>query len=285
MIVVTGSTGNIGRSLVEQLVAQGVPVRALTRDPARAGLPVEAEIVRADLSSAASLESVFKGADALFLNLAAAAGANVGDLVAAAVAAGVRRIVLNSSMAVTGVPEDDTAPIAVWHAEAERAVRESGAEWCFVRGGMYATNALMWADGIRADGLVRGPFPGANAAPVHEADLATIAARALLDPDGTHTGQVYVATGPAGVTFEEQAAAIGRALGRPEVRFERVPFEEGVVLLEGWGAPREFAVDVLRNLEATVGTEALVTDAVSRVTGRPARSFEEWARDHVADFG
>ncbi|MBB5117901.1 nucleoside-diphosphate sugar epimerase [Streptomyces eurocidicus] len=284
MIVVTGATGNIGRSLVEQLVAQGVPVRALTRDPARAGLPAEAEVVRADLSSTASLEALFKGANALFLNLAATRGAHIGDLVAAAVAAGVRRIVLNSSMAVTGVPEDDTAPIAVWHAEAERVVRESGAEWCFVRGGMYATNALMWAAGIRADGLVRGPFPGTTAAPVHEADLAAIAAHALLDPDGTHAGQVYVVTGPAGVTFEEQTAAIGRALGRPEVRFERVSFEEGVTLMEGWGAPREVAEDVLRNFEATVGTEALVTDAVARVTGRPARSFDEWARDHAADF-
>ncbi|WP_087926840.1 NAD(P)H-binding protein [Streptomyces albireticuli] len=284
MIVVTGATGNIGRSLVEQLVAQGVPVRALTRDPARAGLPEAAEVVRADLSAGQPLEPLLDGANGLFLNLAATRGADVADIVAAAVAAGVQRIVLNSSMAVTGVPEDDTAPIAVWHAEAERLIRESGLEWCFVRGGMYATNALMWADGIRTDGLVRGPFPGTTAAPVHEADLAEIALRAFLDEDGTHTGQVYVVTGPEGITFEGQAAAIGRALGRPEVRFERVSFEEGIALMERHGAPGPVAEDVLRNFEATVGTEARVTDAVLRVTGHPARSFEEWARDHVADF-
>ncbi|MFE0045910.1 NAD(P)H-binding protein [Streptomyces albireticuli] len=284
MIVVTGATGNIGRSLVEQLVTQGVPVRALSRDPARAGLPAEAEVVRADFSAGQPLGPLLKGANALFLNLAATRGTDMADIVAAAVAAGVRRIVLNSSMAVTGVPEDDTAPIAVWHAEAERLIRESGLEWCFVRGGMYATNALMWADGIRADGLVRGPFPGTTAAPVHEADLAEIALRAFLDEDGTHVGQVYVTTGPAGLTFEDQTAAIGRALGRPEVRFEQVSFEEGVTLMERFGAPKDVAEDILRNFEATVGTEALVTDSVERVTGRPARSFDEWARDHVEDF-
>ncbi|MFE0377633.1 NmrA family NAD(P)-binding protein, partial [Streptomyces inhibens] len=45
MIVVTGATGNIGRSLVGRLLAEGAAVRALTRDPARAGLPAEAEVV------------------------------------------------------------------------------------------------------------------------------------------------------------------------------------------------------------------------------------------------
>jgi uncharacterized protein YbjT (DUF2867 family) len=284
VIVVTGATGNIGRSLVEQLLAAGAAVRALSRDPERAGLPAAAETARADLTSGAPLRPVFEGARAVFLNLAATGVADPGAVIAAAAAAGVRRIVLNSSMSVTDTPADDDNVIARWHRAAEQAVRDSGLEWCFVRGGMYATNALAWAEQIRAEGVVHGPYPDAIGAPVHEADLAEVALRALLDEDGTHLGRTYVVTGPAGVTLQEQTEIVGRAIGRVDVRFERVPFEEGVAWLERTGTPKEVAADLLGFLGQTVGTEPLITDTVDRVTGHPARSFEEWARDHAEDF-
>lgn len=67
MIIVTGATGNIGRALVDRLLADGAAVRALTRDPARAGLPAAAETVRADLTETEDLVPLLTGADALFL--------------------------------------------------------------------------------------------------------------------------------------------------------------------------------------------------------------------------
>lgn len=145
LIVVTGATGNIGRCLVDRLLADGAAVRALTRDPARAALPAGAETVRADLTGAQDLAPLLAGADALFLNLAAGGGQAVTALVDAAVAAGVRRIVLNSSMAVTDTAADDSNHIARMHADVERTVRDSGLEWTFVRGSNYSTNTLAWA--------------------------------------------------------------------------------------------------------------------------------------------
>ena len=44
-ILVTGATGSVGRLVVDELVAAGVPVRALTVDPERAQLPPEAEVL------------------------------------------------------------------------------------------------------------------------------------------------------------------------------------------------------------------------------------------------
>ncbi|MGX8907634.1 NAD(P)H-binding protein [Streptomyces netropsis] len=283
MIVVTGATGNIGRELVDRLVAAGVGVRAVSRDPERAGLPAGVEVVRADLAGGAEPDGLFTGARALFLNIAAT-GLEAGGLIEAAAKAGVRRIVFNSSMSVTDTPAEEEGFIARAHAAAERAIRDSGLEWTFVRGGMYATNALQWAEQIRSEGVVRGAYAGAVGSPVHEADLADVAAAALLDTTGAHLGQAYVVTGPAGLTIAEQVDAIGAALGRPEVRFEEVSFEEAVAAMERAGAPRVAAEDIIRYFGASVGQEALVTDAVQRVTGHPARSFEQWARDHVADF-
>jgi uncharacterized protein YbjT (DUF2867 family) len=51
VIVVTGATGNVGRALVHQLLAEDAPLRALTRNPERAGLPAQAETVRAQFGS------------------------------------------------------------------------------------------------------------------------------------------------------------------------------------------------------------------------------------------
>ncbi len=44
MILVTGASGQVGRHLVARLLAEGAPMRALTRSPATAGLPAGAEV-------------------------------------------------------------------------------------------------------------------------------------------------------------------------------------------------------------------------------------------------
>ncbi|MFE1176828.1 SDR family oxidoreductase [Streptomyces sp. NPDC058773] len=284
MIVVTGATGNIGRGLVGRLLADGAAVRALTRDPVRAGLPAAAETVRADLTAADELAPLLTGADALFLNLAAGGDRAAAALAEAAVRAGVRRIVLNSSLAVTDTPADDAHHIARLHAGLERVVRDSGLEWTFVRGGNYATNALAWAPAIRATGVVRDAHPGARGVPVHEADLADVAATALLDRSGTHLGQAYVVTGPEELTVAQQVAEIGRATGR-ETRVEQITEEEAAEAMAGPHLPKEAALELVRMFGRSVDAPAFpVADAVERVTGRPARTFAQWARDHAADF-
>ncbi|MET7798647.1 SDR family oxidoreductase [Streptomyces decoyicus] len=284
MIVVTGATGNIGRSLVGRLLAEGAAVRALTRDPARAGLPAEAETVRADLTGTDDPGPLLAGAEALFLNLAAGGDRAAAALLDAAVKAGVRRVVLNSSMAVTDTPADEDNFIARLHAGLERAVRDSGLEWTFVRGGNYATNALAWAPSIRASGVVRDAHPDAQGVPVHEADLADVAAVALLDRSGAHLGKAYDVTGPERLTVAQQVAEIGRATGRA-TRVERISEEEAAEAMTGRHLTKEAALELVRMFGRTVDAPPFpVSDAVERVTGRPGRTFARWARDHAADF-
>lgn len=67
MILVTGATGTVGRQVVSHLRERGVPVRAVTRDPASAGLPAGVEVVRGDLADPASLEPHLEGAELVFL--------------------------------------------------------------------------------------------------------------------------------------------------------------------------------------------------------------------------
>lgn len=285
MIVVTAATGHIGRQLVEQLLAEGVTeIRAVTRSPERARLPAGIEVVKGELAPGreGELTALCRGAQSLYLNLAATSGASNRALVDAAVAAEVRRIVLNSSVSV--LYGEEGGLIARSHLDAENAIRDSGLEWCFVRGGMYATNALNWAREIRAGGVVHGAHAQAVGAPVHEADIAAVTARALLDEKGAQVGRAHVLTGPAAVTFAEQAAEIGRAIGRPEVRFQEIPEDEAVAAMTAGGVPEPLAREIVGYFGRTIGEQPLITDEVAQVTGRPARTFAEWARDHRADF-
>lgn len=61
LILVTGATGNTGRPVVEELVAKGCRVRALTRAPQWAALPSEVEVVAGDVTSPADVASAAWG--------------------------------------------------------------------------------------------------------------------------------------------------------------------------------------------------------------------------------
>ena len=66
-ILVTGATGNVGRNVVSLLSGAGARVRALTRNPDTADLPISVEVERGDLSDPSTLENSLRGVDSVFL--------------------------------------------------------------------------------------------------------------------------------------------------------------------------------------------------------------------------
>jgi uncharacterized protein YbjT (DUF2867 family) len=93
VILVTGATGNIGRHLVAGLLAEGAPVRALTRDPSGARLPLDTEVARFDPGEPSTIGAAVAGATAVFVNVTAV-GSVLPGLMDAAARAGVRRAVM-----------------------------------------------------------------------------------------------------------------------------------------------------------------------------------------------
>ena len=267
-ILVTGSTGTVGRQVVSQLLASDAAVRALARQPASARLPAGVEIVRGDLSAPDSLARCLAGVDAVFL-LWPFFTVDAAPPVLEAMAEHARRVVYLS------------APGGLFHAEMERLIESSGLDWTFLRPTGFASNTLGWAEQIRRDSVVRWPSGGAARALIHEKDIAAVAVRALTG-DG-HSRATYLLTGPETLTQIEQARQIGRAIGR-EVRYEELSREAArQQLLAAWGNPA-FVDAALDGWARMVAEPETVTRTVEEVTGARAHTFAEWAADHAEDF-
>lgn len=272
-ILVTGATGNVGRRLVTRLVAARVEVRALTRRPDAVTLPGGVDVVRGDLEDPDTLGPALDGIDRMFLFPVASTADAVAEHAAAS---GVRRVVVLSSDAVT----DGTDTL--YHLPVERAVEKSGMAWTHIRPGEFALNKLdIWGSSIRAAGVVRSAYPTALGVPVHEADVADVAAAALLH-DG-HTGAAYTVTGPRRMTPREQVEAISAGIARPLTLVEVTPEQARADLVEQ-GFPEEIADYLMAFQRRWVDDPPAVSPAVQRVLGRPARTLAQWAAEHVQDF-
>lgn len=275
-ILVTGATGMVGRGVVAELLAAGQRVRALTRRPAEANLPDGVEVVGGDLDDPESLRAALDGVERMY---PFPTGRTARGVVAAASRAGVRRVVVLSG-ALADSDDSEDGYLAVEH-----AVEESGLEWTHVRPGEFAANWLDWADSIRHERVVRRPYGGAVTQPTHEADIAAVAATVLVE-DG-HAGRRYTLAGPEALTTLDQVRAIGAAIGA-EVRFEEVDPAQARTQWIRDGYPEEFVDWIFAMWAESARDPAPVNEEwagiVPLLTGRPARTFTQWATDHAVDF-
>jgi uncharacterized protein YbjT (DUF2867 family) len=269
-ILVTGATGNVGRHLVEELAAAGHQVRAFTRDPRAARLPDGVEAVAGDFTDLASIEAALDGVSGLHLMTtfgpANETVPNSADIAAAAEKAGVRRVTL------------------LWNGyrgPVEEAFAASGLEVTELQPGEFMSNALTWAEEIRSTSTVSEAFGDVRHAPVHEADVAAVAAVALTA--GGHAGREYPLTGPEALTTGDQVAAVSAALGR-EVRFEALSQEAGRDRMRALGYDEATIDFVLGWRAAPPEWSQRPSPTIEQVTGRPAKTFAAWAREHVSAF-
>jgi uncharacterized protein YbjT (DUF2867 family) len=257
MILVTGATGNVGRHVLAGLA--GHDARGLSRRPGPG-------LVLGDLRGDLPLD----GVDMVFLVWPGPDATGI-ERAVDQITARVRRVVYLSALA---------AEQGFW-GTVEKAVEGSPVEWTFLRPGGFATNTLGWAEMIRRDGEVRWPYGAAARSLIHERDIADVAVRALTTDD--LLGQRPELTGPAAVTQAEQAHQIGAAIGREVGWVDLPPAEARRQLLAEWG-DESFVDGALSYWASLVGHPEPVTGTVERITGRPARTFRQWAADHADDF-
>lgn len=281
MILVTGSTGNIGRELTRELDAKGATLRLLVRDPARAeGLPERAERAVGDFGDPSSLATAFAGVDKLFLLTQGIGTHHTAQALAAAEAAGVRHIVHLSSFHVTF---DPIPAMGRWHHEREKIIRASGIPATFLRPGGFMTNALDWLPTIREGNYVLDPVGPGRYAPIDPADIASVAALALTEAG--HQGKEYLLTGDEALTVTEQVRIISETIRRDiEVRPTATAADAVRFRFPG-GAPQALADAITEGFTLMrADTVGLRTDTASRLLGRRPGTFAEWCARHARAF-
>ncbi|GAA2761449.1 NAD(P)H-binding protein [Streptomyces paradoxus] len=270
-ILVTGATGTVGRQVVTELLDRGHEVRALTRDAAKASFPAGVEVVEGDLTEPDGLAPAMEGVTGLHLITfggAAFSPLETGPrILELARSAGIRR--------VTVLHGGGPTPL-------EDAVRaDDGVDWTVLMPVEFMANALDWADGIVAAGEVREPFVDRLSAMVHEGDIGAVAAVALTQEG--HDGQEYVITGPEVLTLGDKVSTIAAAVGR-EIALIELTEEEAVATWRAAGLPEDVVGFLLKAYGDTPEVGRTVSGVVEKVTGRPARTFAQWAAEHADAF-
>jgi uncharacterized protein YbjT (DUF2867 family) len=273
--LITGATGAIGASLVGRLARADHAVRAGSRDPRKA-VGLDAEIVELDLTAPETFDKALADVERIFLYAEPAA---IDDFVDRAERAGVRRVVLLSSDSVEmGNAEHNS--LAQHHADVEKALGGASFSTTVLRPGTFATMTLDWASFVRAGVPVEQPFWGACLDVIHPEDIADVAERALTDDD--LEGLVLPLGGPEVLSFHEQRETLASLLGH-ELDW-REPGRERAVQHLSRHAPLPLVDAILEYWAQLPRHHDEARRSVERITGRPGRTFRQWAGERLDGF-
>jgi NAD(P)H dehydrogenase (quinone) len=269
MIVVTGSTGRVGRLVAQELERLGQPMRLLVRDPSRAPHVERSEVVVAEYGDPSSLARGLHEGDRVFM-VSLWIGGDVrlelhGSFIDAARKARVAHITYLSFV--------NAGPSAVFshareHGATEEMLRTSGVPWTSIRNSMYADDIPGWFD---EDGVAREPGDGAHMSFSYRRELADVIALTLTQSG--HEEKIYNITTPESVSMEELARTAAEVTG-DSYRYQPISDEEWLARWRAQGRP-DWALEAgLSSYESLRSGELdVVSDDYRRLTGREPASI------------
>ncbi|MFC4071004.1 SDR family oxidoreductase [Actinoplanes subglobosus] len=268
-IAVTGATGQLGRLVVEALIARGATpgeIVAVVRDTAKAGglLALGVQVREGDYDRPETLTTAFDGVDRLLLVSGNAVGQRIPQhtaVIDAAKQAGV------GFLAYTSILRADTSPVglAPEHLATEELIKSSGIPYAFLRNGWYIENYAASFGPAIAQGALYGSAGDGRIAAATRADFAEAAAVVLLSGEAG----VYELAGDEPFTLAGLAAAVAEASGSPVV-YTDLPAEQYQAALAGAGVPEQFAA-LLADTDVKIRDGHLDDDTktLSGLIGRP----------------
>lgn len=284
-LLVTGAGGHLGHKVVELLLDAGATgVVAASRDPGKlADLAARgAKTVKADFDDPATLDAAFAGIERLLIISTDALG-TPGQrqrqhlaAVEAAVKAGVRQILYTS---MPNPEPGSLIPFAPDHYATEQAIEQTGTPFTILRVNWYDEVVFLWLPQALASGQWLSSAGDGRVGYVARDDVARAAAAALLS--GVAEGRLDI-TGPEALSTAEIAAIANEVFGS-SITVTRVSDEQLSSSLISAGLPAPLVeLVVAMDANTRAGGVDITTDAVTRLTGKPARSLREFLTENRA---
>lgn len=283
MILVTGSTGQLGRLVIEQLLARVAPDRVVAgaRNPAKAADLAEKGVsVRAlDYHVPETVAAAMKGIERVLLISSSDFNDRPGQhrrVIEAAKSEGVELVAYTSILRAP----DSPMILAQDHRVTEEALREVDVPHAVLRNGWYSENYLMDLPGTIERGVMIGAAGEGRVSPACRADLAEAAAIVVSGQE--QAGKVYELGGDEALSYPEVAQAIAEAAGQPVI-YQDMPPTQYAAALEGAGVPGAFA-GILADSDLGVSKGLLEekTGTLRGLLGRPTTSFGDVVRQMLS---
>lgn len=259
MYVVLGASGNTGHVVANNLLTAGQKVRVVGRNSAHLQ-PLAAqgaETFIADVTDAGALAKAFHQADAAYVMIPPNPASTdplgystrVSDAIAAAVqSAGTKNVVALSSIGADKAR--GTGPVLGLYNLEQKLNQISSANVLHLRAGYFMENTLPQANAIRQAGNVVTPLrPDLKLSIIATRDIGCAAADALLHPS-VHGKQTRELLGQRDLTYTEVAAIIGKAIGKPDLKYVRVPDDQFRAVLVQMGMSDQFSKLLLEMIGA-----------------------------------
>jgi uncharacterized protein YbjT (DUF2867 family) len=277
-ILVLGSTGNVGKPLVQSLVHAGESVVAASRHADSAQSQHNLQQVRFDYSDPSTFAPALENVDRIYV-VAPAGHFDTKSLMSPfleAAFAAPRKVVLQSA---DGVQFNDQAPLR----QVEMLIEASGHPYVLMRPNWFMDNFhTFWHTPIQASGVIPLPAGDSRSAFIDALDIADAASAALRS--NQFDGQAFSLTGPEALTYAEAAEILSRHAGR-SIRYVHVEDDAFTQSMIAAGLAPDYA-QFLTMLMGFVrqGAASQVSDAVQKITGQAPRTLEAYAQRYASAF-
>lgn len=268
-ILVLGSTGNVGKPLVQALTAAGESVVAASRNSATA---------RLDYTDPSTFAPVLEGVDRVFLVSPPGHYAAL-DLLTPFLDEAFKQPRKFVFLSANGVEFNREAELR----KVELKIEASGHRYVFLRPDWFMDNFhTFWLPPIQAAGIIPLPAAESTTAFIDARDIAACAFAALTS--NSFDNQAFSLSGPEALTYKEAAAILSRHAGKA-IQYQNIDDQAFMASLLNVGIPRDYA-ELLTGLFGFVrqGYSSTVTDSVKTLTGKAPISLEEYAARNAAIF-
>ncbi len=288
LYVVTGATGHVGSVVAERLLGAKKRVRVVGRSADRLAAHAArgAEAAAGSLEDLSFLARAFQGAGAVFAmippNFAVKGFRAWQDEVAGVLGAAVEAAKVGHVVTLSSVGAHvgrGNGPIAGLHTLEARMSRVAGLAALHLRPGFFFENNLATIGLVKAMGRNAAALrPDLEMPHVATRDIGEVAARRLAALDFRGQG-VLELHGQRDLTMVQVTAALGKAVGKPDLAYVQLPYPEAKKGLTGAGFPEEMA-DLYMEMSRGFN-EGLVKPTQPRSAATTTPTSIEWFAENV----